>query len=178
MQNNKMNSQQTFSDDQFWQAFQFVAGELPDAQSEAFELQMLDSPTLCEAVSEAVRLSAAVAAGVESPKPIARPTIVRCESPSRRRRSFGKSVVAISATVCCCLLLLLVVSSDSNFESAIAIDDDATEEAELLVSAWASGFADDVGDEADDAEFDQQELDVPDWMLAAVTLTDDDEENL
>jgi len=169
------NRKQKYSDDQFWQAFQFVAGELSADQSELFELQMLDSPAMCEAVAEAVRLSSAVAAESNKAATVLSPTVVRCEAAMPRRSTSGKSAVAIVATVCCCLLLLLIVPTDSGSESSVAATDKATVEAELLVSAWAAGFTDDFEDDVNLSETDQHELDVPDWMLAAVTLTDDED---
>ncbi len=167
--------QQTYSDEQFWQAFQFVAGELSADQSELFELQMLDSPAMCEAVAEAVRLTSAVAADSGKSTAVLSPTMVRCQAAVPRRSTSGKSAIAMVATVCCCLLLLLVVSTDSGSEPSVAATDKATVEAELLVSAWAAGFVDDVEDDVNLAETATHELDVPDWMLAAVTLSDDED---
>ncbi len=167
-----MNGQKIqFSDEQLWQAFRYVGAELSTVEVEAFEQQMLRDVSLCEAVAEATKLTSTVAAsGLPRHMIVASPaTLSHHANPVGRYR-----IVALTAALCGCLTLIVVLSgfrdtSDGAIEAVAQLD---STDAELLVAAWVENYSAQTVDESEFDETIQQELAVPDWMLAAVTLMD------
>ncbi len=157
-----------FQDEQLWQAFRYVAAELSVADAEAFEQQMLQDSALCEAVAEATLLLSSVAAS-ERPSQIM-PALSATQSQQFRAASRYRTV-AVTAAACCCLALVLVLSQlpdTSTTASGVIAQADPTD-AELLLAAWAEDIALQTAQESEYDDSVQQELAVPDWMLAAVT---------
>ncbi len=151
--------------DQLWQAFLYVSGELSADDAQAFEDQMLEDSLLCEAVVQASRLTSAVADSLR----VSPPTVVATPNrrPIRNRREVFAACVAVCC--CCCLVAVLVtVQFAATPETQVSFS--GPTEAEQLVDAWADSFSNDFSTEADHGDFVQQELDVPDWMMAAVSL--------
>ncbi len=167
-----MSSQKNqFSDEQLWQAFQYVGAELSTAEAEALEQQMLRDVSLCEAVAEATMLTSSVAASGR-PRHTIVPTSV---SSSQNAGPAGRNqVVALMAALCGCLALVVVSSGFPDVPNGLAgvVAQADSIDAEFLVAAWADNFAAQTDEESEYDEFVQQELAVPDWMLAAVTLAD------
>ncbi|MCP4784998.1 MAG: hypothetical protein GY903_17770 [Fuerstiella sp.] len=166
-----MSSQKIqFSDEQLWQAFQYVGAELSTIEAEALEQQMLWDVSLCEAVAEATILTSTVAA---SGRP--RHSIVSSYSTiSQTAGSAGRNrMVALAAALCGCLALVVVSSGFRDSPTEVVAQADSTY-AELLVAAWAENSALETVEESEYDESIQQELAVPDWLLAAVTLSDPD----
>lgn len=204
-----MNHPSTQSADQtLWQAYRFVAGEMSEAESLAFEVRLEAEPQLCEVVVEATQLVLAVKAErpVADSFPNAESTPLVTVLPVRPPVvSRGRRVAAVTATIVSAALLLLLATFDwphlqvtdpsgevrlaSASESAAGWLPQQSEfaEAERLLALWSSEeqFADDQFS----AEFDTDEyltetadssaevsaddvLDVPDWVLAAVSLED------
>ena len=157
-----------FQDEQLWQAFRYVAGELSVADSEAFEQQMLQDSALCEAVAEATILLSTVAASGRKSHIMPPLSATR----SQQSRAAGRyRTVAVTAAACCCLALVLLLSrlSDTSTKAGGVIAQADPTDAELLVAAWAEDFALQTAQESEYDDSVQQELAVPDWMLAAVT---------
>ncbi|HIE99932.1 MAG TPA: hypothetical protein EYG03_10205 [Planctomycetes bacterium] len=167
-----MSSQKIqFSDEQLWQAFRYVGAELSTGEAEAFEQQLLRDVSLCEAVAEATMLTSTVAASGRPRRMIvsSSTTLSHSAGPARQYR-----MVALTAALCGCLALVVVSSGfrDVSDGSVDVVAQSDSADAELLVAAWADIFAAQTDDESEYDEFVQQELAVPDWMLAAVTLAD------
>jgi hypothetical protein len=167
-----MKSQQNHSqDEQLWQAFRYVAAEFSVVEAEAFEQQMLQDSALCEAVAEATMLSSSVAASGRRYGPIAPPigTLSLNAGVSQRYRT-----VAFTAATCCCLALVIILSGHSDISESPTDDIVQTDiaDAELLVAAWVENLVGQTDDESEYDDFNQQDLAVPDWMLADVTLSE------
>ena len=159
------------SDEQLWQAFRYVGAELSTGEAEAFEQQMLGDVSLCEAVAEATTLTLTVAASTQ-PRHLVVPlsaTLSQNAGPVGRYR-----IVALTAAMCGCLALIVALSGfrhRTDDSADVDAQADATD-AELLVAAWADNVGAQTDDEADYDDSIRRELAVPDWMLAAVTLSD------
>ena len=50
------NSDNSFSEEQFWQAFRFISGELSEGDEQIFEDDLAADSALCEAVAEETKL--------------------------------------------------------------------------------------------------------------------------
>lgn len=158
---------QEVSEDQFSSAFQYVAGELSAAENEAFEQRLLLDSGLCEAVAEAVLVTSAVAA-VRNPQGR---ILVNRSAGDQQERVRWRRVMAVSAAVCLCAVVALTmpvrpVAPDLTADAGRASDE------ELLVLAWAESLAPESQRETDVDELLQTELDVPEWLLAAVSLSE------
>ena len=161
--------QSKHSDEQFWQAFQYVAGELSAIESEVFEQRMLEDVSLCEAVTEAALLTSSVAAARRPQQKPVVPVSVPYQQSDRSYRA-----TAVIAVVCCCVLVAMVAANFSQFRVGSGEETLAAvpSEAELLVNAWVESSSEDASPEAEGVELRPQDLDVPDWMLTAVSLAD------
>ncbi len=174
-----MNVKDTsFTESQFWQAFEYVAGDLSPEDSEAFELRLLDDVPLCEAVAAAVQMTSGIAAckvpSALSTNATGLPAVRRLENRSSQTAPASRAIAAMIATSCCCLLLAFVLSTTHlKPGQTMAGNLQDADDAEWLVSAWAAGKTDEPMWETDEREY-EQELDVPEWMLAAVSLPDAD----
>jgi anti-sigma-K factor RskA len=160
-----------FRDEQLWQAFRYVAAELSVTDAEAFEQQMLQDAALCEAVAAATMLLSNVAASGRQSRtmPPSSATLSRPPGFAGRFRT-----VAVTAATCCCLALVLLLSRfpDTSTETIGLVAQAAATDAELLVAAWAEDFELQADEESEYDDSVQQELAVPDWMLAAMTPLD------
>ena len=143
-----------------WLALQYVLGELPDAERDAFEARLAGDPSLCEAVTTASRLVLTARAALE-------PQVLLARATERSNRSSWLAVAATSVSVAVVGLFALQVS--------LPKPRPANPAAAELVSLWQSG----TGDEAETDEPDSDMADgagdvsVPSWMLAAVSLAED-----
>ena len=151
----------TVSEEQLFQAFQYVAGELSASEADCFEQRLQVEPLLFEAVAEATILTSAVLTSK------ARQTHVTCSGQSTPVRSISRSIAAVVAMACCLVLTVLLSSSHEPETAATNVED-----AELLVSTWADSFAEQAEYESEVEDQADQNLDVPDWMLAALTLSE------
>lgn len=163
-----------FSEPQLWRAFQFVAGELSESEQEAFEADLRFDETLCAAVAEATKLSLVLAqsksVAVPSDQLAVSPSLATHRAPAATSHSRGQFTLAVVAIACCWLLMLVAQRSDSVDGEPILVG--AVEEApetEMIVTAWADSG--ESPDEITESETLERELDVPDWMLAAVELS-------
>ena len=168
------NDSRNITDEQFWRAFEYVADEMTAEDVTVFEQELFENVSLCEAVAQATRLTTAIASQSRQ----TRVPLSRYESVPPEWQRKNRIVAAVTA-VCCCLLLALMVSRNSGLltlspglalsESTLAAD---SSEAELLVSVWADGFAADHDLETEVSEPDDSGLEVPDWLLTAVSMVD------
>ncbi|MCP4170925.1 MAG: hypothetical protein GY758_09165 [Fuerstiella sp.] len=168
------NQKIKFSDEQLWQAFQYVAAELSVADTEAFEQQLLLDVALCDAVATATVLTSTVAAGGRQ-----RGTLVpSCVTlPQKSHPKARHRMVAVTASACCCLALVLFLSllPGTSGDLSVSTAQENVADAEWLVAVWSENFADHADEESDYDDSAEQELAVPDWLVAAVTLPDVDE---
>ena len=83
------------------------------------------------------------------------------------------TAIATGIAVCCCLALLVVVSQPaSNVNMANATGSVEQEDAELLVGVWTDEAISGAVIELEESDIVPDNLDVPDWLLAAVTISD------
>ncbi|MEQ9411113.1 MAG: hypothetical protein RIK87_25600 [Fuerstiella sp.] len=183
--------QYTGTEDQLWRAFRYVAGELSASEVEDFEQQVLTDVTLGDAVAEATLLASAVASGcadasvssVTKRKPTtSKPAASSCSigsvlpvaTPSSSPVvGSGRRVIAAAATIVSCLCFAMLI-----FRPGVPVDSitelvEAEEpgSVEMLVTVWVDSSDSLTEFEAELEEPVEPELDVPDWMLAAVSLT-------
>lgn len=155
----------TESDELFWLAIRYVGDELSDAERIQFEELLAVDPMACEAVAEAMRLSAGLHAAVStSPVELARPVA----KPSSRRRW-------LPVAVCAALLLatgFLVKSWPTPDAMGLEL---ASKE---LVHLWRHdgrfGSADLLDGEElwdDELEIVDESLSAPGWLVSAVRLS-------
>jgi anti-sigma-K factor RskA len=173
-----MTSRETTSrHDLDWLAFCYVTGELSAAEATAFEERLAADDGACEAVARAMELNLAVAAVMDDADAVrssggspefetisgtGEPPVLRA-LPSRWT-SAALTLIAASAIA---VAMFVAVGSSVLTGNKIAKRDGT----DRLVAAWAQGEA--VRNEADDdndgLDADDDDLDPPDWMLAAVT---------
>ncbi len=155
--NNRPTSNATLS----WRAFQYVHGEFSADDNEVFEQQMLEDADLCAMVTEASLLTSAIVSITPAGLTV-QPT--PNHTPPRRE---VRKTAAVIVSICCCVSVLALLSVVTIEHSDILQAETPMIDAELLVSVWA-----DVVEEADDLEPGftvENELDVPDWMLAGIS---------
>ena len=166
--NNYKASSAHTSEENLWQAFLYVAGELSSDEAEAFEQRMLEDLRLCEAVAQATQLSCDIAA-TDISTASDRPNISKAagETIWSSRRNLLATFAAL-----CCLIVFGFVASQRNFTNESVAEGLGTQnvEAGLLVSAWAA--AGDPVDDFESADETDGDLDVPGWMLAAVSMSE------
>lgn len=161
-------------DDIFWQAFRYVTGELVEAEDVAFEARLENDAVACEAVCEVTKIVYAVSAvpNARSTKPVVKATVLRPAANS------GRSLAATIASIACCLLLLIMLGRQSQDVSEVAsMSETGSSDAELLLAAWIDSRGPLVEDERGHEDSVAEDLDVPEWMLAGLTLSDVEEVN-
>lgn len=143
-----------------WLALQYVLGELPDSERDAFESRLAEDPSLCEAVTAASRLVLTARAALE-------PEVVLTRATERPHHSSWLAVVATSVSVA----VVGLFASQVSLPKPRPADPAAAE----LVSLWQSGNGYEA--ETDDLDGDvadgSGDVSVPSWMLAAVSLAED-----
>lgn len=153
-------------DDRHWQAFCYLQGEMSADEAEQFEQQMLNDADLCAAVAETSLLTSAVSA-------VPPATITPALSTAGRKTSSGRRVtasLAVAAAVCCCAAATLYLSVDRSSGTASSSVTGRISDADFLVTAWADSMESESEPETGSPETtDDEELNVPDWMLAAVS---------
>ncbi len=163
-----------------WLAFRYVAAEMTQAEAESFETLLADEQDAREAVAVAVELTQAVAYVVPAP--------ASAPQASVSVRSYYAALIAVAAVVAAGLLFAFstprttqqLAQRDATAdpeeaggivpgelveawtEAELAYDDDSTVEA--LVEVAQNDVV------ADLASVGRTELDVPDWLVAAVTV--------
>lgn len=167
-----------YSEELYWAAFRYVAGEMSDIESDEFEQRLADDADLCATVAEVSALVLSVAAvrsvdasATEPDRPV---TLVTPARTSGKRAAGSVSrAAAILATVGCIALALLAAGRFRDDAGNVQVGDAGVIDAETLVLAWADNRPVEVPNfelVADDSFSD--ELAVPDWMLAGVSLAE------
>lgn len=184
------------TDEKLLTAFRYVAGELDRSESDRFELQMEADVALCDAVIQATEISLAVAQAaptgfvLPAANGLAETTTVQSDvsvqqvRPKAAAPAAGRSsrLTAVCLSMTCCLLVVVGVMliqarkpsetlAESGGASGTLLDDaqqEASDQAELILTAWADSFAADAVEEFSEAT--NSELAVPEWMFAAVDL--------
>lgn len=151
-----------------WLANCYVAGELSVDETAAFEARLETDVAACSAIAHAMELNLAIAAAFdqETSQPLARP-IHETAAPARWS---GVALTALAASAVAAAGVALMIGQSGSATNGIARKDGA----DRIVAAWASGEA--ARNNADDDELidatDDDDLDPPDWMLAALTAED------
>ena len=170
---NRTNKTSEVRDENLLQAFRYVASELTADESDSFELAMLEDPSLCDAVVQVTSLTTAISATASQPAKLARPTVVVNQIASERPARATTTAIATGIAVCCCLALLVVVSQPaSNVNIASVTGSVEQEDAEMLVGVWTDEAISGAAVELEESDIVPDDLDVPDWLLAAVTISD------
>lgn len=148
-----------------WLASCYVAGELSVGETAAFEARLETDVAACGAVARAMELNLAIAAAfdLEASQPGARP-IQATVAPTRWS---GVAMTTLAASAVAAASIALMVGTSGSRTNEIARKDGA----DRIVAAWASGEA--ARNNADDDDLldvtHDDDLDPPDWMLAALT---------
>lgn len=161
----------TTEQDLDWLAFCYVTSELSAADLAAFEERLLVDEAACEAVARVMETNLVVAAAlvqssgvkVESCEPPTLRQVGAAESPSRWT---GTALTCLAAAAIAATMVIAVGSSALN-GSKVAKRDGT----DRLVAAWAQGESvrNQADDDSDALDQSNDDLDPPDWMLAAVT---------
>ena len=159
-------SEMTTRNELAWLANCYVAGELSVDETAAFESRLETDEAACSAVARAMELNLAIAAAFDpqssklSPQPSAATPV----------RWSGATITALAASAIAAASVALMVGHIGSTSNGIAHKDGA----DRIVAAWASGEA--ARNNADDDDLvdatDDDDLDPPDWMLAALTAED------
>ncbi len=168
----EMNSLVEHNDELSWLAFRYVAGELDAAEAVRFEARMLEDIAVCEAVARVALVCETTYAAFDSDsaklQTIARPS-------SARRFGVRATVAAAAGVVALAALMVHQVATRTSEDLEVA---------RLWTASAAATSADslsvpnlDDGDGTLPETSQAHDLDVPEWMLAAVRLeaSDDDE---
>lgn len=165
-------------EDRLWEAFQYVSGEMSESRSFDFETRLEHDTELCTAVAEVSLLMAATAdsSGGRIQQTSQRSvSVVSAELRPERTKS-GSSVRRLLATVVAvCTCICITFLSTRNIEDELLVSssaDSAVSEAETLVLVWMGDGQEEIDRESFQEETLPGDLEVPDWMLAGVTLTD------
>jgi hypothetical protein len=155
---NSTSNAGTEADPRFFQAVQFVLGELSEREQATFEAALADDLSLCELVAEAARLTQGVQLALVTP------VIPAVNVVSRRDRWLVAAIATLTTGVAAALLATL--SAPTPIRS---------DQAARLVSLWrdagwtnTSSFST-TGIDTDDSD-DVSDDRIPNWMLAAVSL--------
>ena len=166
-----MNSPLDKHDELNWLAFRYVAGELDATEAASFEARMLDETAACEAVARMALLCETTYAAFDS-----QPSLPASRPSATRRLGIKATVASVAGVVALAALMTQQVAS--------RLPSDDVEVARLWTASSMSSAGDSVtasslddGDGNASESVQGNELDVPEWMLAAVRLeaSDDDE---
>jgi hypothetical protein len=176
--NNQHNSpsMSALDDELNWFAFQYVSGELPEAQSEAFEEVLADDLAACEAVAAmsemALQLNDAVTVE-QSP-------VTRQSEFARPAQTSIRSWIAVGSTMIALgWLFMLLNSQDTNTQPNIGATQ--AEDAAGLIAGWAGNdqeeaLTDEILFDLETFDLnDESTPDIPGWMIVAVSLENAEE---
>lgn len=137
-----------------WLARRYVLGELPAAEAAAFEAHLADDELAATAVADAARLVMALEAARE----------VTITSQTTGTSWAGRIAIGLAGLAAAVAMIGLLPSRDD------AAGGRSAELAERWAEIADTTTAEELADDDDTAAGD----DVPDWLLAAVTLEQDD----
>ena len=149
------------NDEQFWQACLYVMGELSETEREQFEDRLAADVKLCDYVVEATQLMACA----QTVDPVLSQQIMPATASAQQSTQIGRSLASFAA-LAACLALLFVVTRPVNPPAA------ADPDAGVLVDAWLDNGLDFESADETENEVLTPEIDVPDWMIAGVSLAE------
>ncbi len=160
-----------------WAAFQYLAGELNDADCQLFEALLAEDEQACLALTRAVSVAAAVGSAAPT-RTVVKP-MNRVAAPTLRKKS--PAIVATVLAACCVLLAGLIAfkgsfdqpkvagtPSDNAIEAA---QPDAARVMQMYASAQSVPTIEPVDSQVEvelDADSAPDDGGVPAWMLAAI----------
>jgi hypothetical protein len=146
----------TPTEDLNWLAQQYVLGELDAAAQEAFEERLASDEEAAAAMASAVQILAALKASA----PV--PVIATPANTQAALAGWGVAVGVLATAAALSAVWLIPTSRD-----AVGISNEAAD----LVAIWAENNPDGpAAMEADPDDEPNTNDDIPDWLLAAVTL--------
>lgn len=161
-------SEATTRNDLAWLANCYVTGDLSADETVAFESRLETDVAACDAVAQAMELNLAIAAAFD--KQTSQPVVQRIHKTASPARWSGVTLAALAASAVAAASVTLMIGRSGSTTNEFARKDGA----ERIVAAWASGEA--ARNNADDDELldatENDDLDPPDWMLAALTVED------
>jgi anti-sigma factor RsiW len=141
-----------------WLAQRYVLGELSDAEAAAFEACLADDEQAAAAVADAARLVMAVRAAVQPQRPTVTPA--DRQRPAGMPRA-GRLVIGLASLAAAVAIVAVLPRMGDNAAAGRTAE---------LAERWAeiaeATAAEDLTDDEDATAADE----VPDWLLAAVTL--------
>ncbi|MDP7274840.1 MAG: hypothetical protein QF363_05130 [Planctomycetaceae bacterium] len=163
---NNTNGPDGGTTDAGWLAFAYVAGEL-DAESLAAWESRLSAGDVeaCEAVVAAVELVQVISA--------ARPAVAMTTGSDTppRRRGLG---ALLAASVCLVLAIGLLWGGAATDGRRLVEDEESVRQADTLMAVWTEGGERSPVETSEVVTADEGEpLVVPEWLIAAVSLSDD-----
>ncbi|MCX7421873.1 MAG: hypothetical protein NT013_20320 [Planctomycetia bacterium] len=178
-----MTSHKTTSqNDLDWQAFCYVTGELSAAEVTAFEERLATDEGACEAVARVMEFNLTVAAvmadatccaggspvfDTESIVAVGGPPTLRKGEIAVLPSRWNSAVLTVIAASAIAATIFVAVGSSVLTGHKVAKRDGS----DRLVAAWTHGEAvrNQADEDNDPPDADDDDLDPPDWMLAAVT---------
>lgn len=170
-----------------WLAFCYVSGELSSAELAAFEDRLATDEAACEAVARVMETNLAVAAVLASEttssgvlpasasltqagmpavdRSVKVAVLPRREEDVTQSRWVGATLVVAAVSAIAAMMMIAIGSSVLTGQKVARRDG-----TDRLVAAWAQGEAvrNLADDDGDSVISDDDDLDPPDWMLAAV----------
>jgi hypothetical protein len=172
-----------------WRAFLYVAGELDDAQRDAFEEELAVDQSAREAVARAVELSQMMSAAHELERIVQRSSPLGVPSARRGHSAWLRPVAYMSAGAAACLALVALGSfwSELSWPGTVTADQNTL----ALARAWSSAREEQADHEKgldnelarleaqeaelaignmrlDDEALELDGLPAPSWMLSAL----------
>lgn len=152
-----------------WWATRYVLGELNPTEAAAWEARLADDEAACLAVAEASRLLLGLQAALRAPV-IVLPAAAAAPGKSARRSAGGRTLTTLLTTA-----VAVVFAGWLNWSTPSPVIDDGS--AVTLVEMWRDGerVAPTAGSDADldevaGADPVGDDVAVPNWLLAAVSL--------
>lgn len=160
------------------QAIDYISGLMTANEEEQFENQLEVDMHLQEAVIQATRLGLAIASSDQQESaPVAnvvrigasleRVSASRPEQTNSRSRNVVRRM-AVATSLLACTLVLAVTSNTIPRQQGV--------DAAIIIDAWASSEPSDSEADFAASDDDSTDLDVPDWMLTAVSAVEPSEE--
>ncbi|MBD3673534.1 MAG: hypothetical protein HUJ26_08405 [Planctomycetaceae bacterium] len=151
-----------------WLAFQYVAGEMTEAENEAFEERLLDDLVACEAVAAMSGLYDQFQDAVALSSAANTPSVVTPISGLRSWAAVGSTLAALA------WLFALLTGTESDSVSSVVLNE--SEDVASLIAGWTGSDSEETL--ADDSTLNLNAFDlkdgtdpeIPGWMIAAVSL--------